>query len=78
MFNYSCPCPCSQKRAVTDGCDVTNAVQTDKDSATGEGLLASKILSSEIRGEEDNEEVSPEPVDVEESEDEYEGDEEGS
>jgi hypothetical protein len=76
MFKYRF-CPCLQKRAVTDGCDVTNSVQTE-DSATGEGLLASKILSSESRVEGGDKEVSPESVEVEESEDEWEGDEEGS
>jgi hypothetical protein len=68
-----------QKKAVSDGCDVTNIVETENGSATGEGLLASRILSSEIRVEEGNKEVSPESVEVEESEDEeWEGDEEGS
>jgi hypothetical protein len=77
MFSYSFR-HYLQNKAGSDGYDAAHILETEKDSAVREGPLVSKILSSDIRVEEVNREASPESVEVEESEDEREGDEEGS
>jgi hypothetical protein len=69
---------CLQNKAGSDGCDVTYSVETEKDSATREGSMASEILSTEIKVEGDSKEVSPDSVEVEESEDEECEEDEGS